>query len=59
MDFSLRSYKVKLSLVYLLDQFEPPIAKQKVTKFLDLLTYLPTTCLLRGSCLLVAIKSDT
>ena len=42
MDFSLRRYGVKLSLVNLHVHFEPPIASQKVTKVPYLLTYLLT-----------------
>ena len=59
MDFSLKRYEVKLSLVNLRVHFEPLIASQKVTKFSYLLTYLLMTWLQYGSGLSVAIKSDT
>ena len=59
MDFSLRRYEEKLSLVNLRVHFEPPIASQKVTKFPYLPIYLLMTWLQYGSGLSVAIKSDT
>ena len=59
MDFSLRRYEEKLSLVNLRVHFEPPIASQKVTKFPYLPIYLLTTWLQYGSGLSLAIKSDT